>query len=597
MNVIAPVKSSSSVRDQARYMLRRVADCLVRENYRNLAQGEVIAASQAPFDDLTVAAAHYLIFAAPDGGRLFLPVEPDGFMQTWRVMTPPFVHVAKRGLALVDSSTEFLDIIGAGIEGEERVNLSAFLDECQAAIEQGVICEAARAIPAPAAEKIAHHPDWHEAMLTNDRLASFLDHPFYPTARAKHGFAIDDLMAYGPEYQGTFRLNWLALPQAGLSLQGRVPTVWPSFRDVGLDAVLEHTHALLPVHPFMHGERMDAILAEAGLSKRAHAAPGEWLEVAPTLSVRALSVIDEPGLHIKLPLAISTLGRLNLRAIKAVTINDGHVVHALLEDIRSDDPVLAQKLLLTDESSGGHYDGNCFLGYIVRRYPVALDAFEPVPVAALMAHMPDGRPYALHLVERYYGGDVHRFIDDFCDLLLDVHLRLAARYGIELEANQQNSILLFHREKAGLRLLLKDNDSPRINGTVLRRAYPGSAEWIDRLQDERIASGDGVAQMLITITVQLNLGAIVEGLGRHLGQVYGFRRRLRIAVERSLDKLESEGVAVAPLRAALLEATHFPIKYLLRAATLEPRPAVGAADVNKAYGYTAPNFLIGGADR
>lgn len=596
MNIATAVKSARSVRDHSRYILRRVADCFVRENYRGIALGKVMSAERAPFNKLIAPTDHYLVHAAADGGTLFLPVEPDGFLQEWRVGAPPFVHVARQGARLIDSVTEFLEIMKSGLEGEDSANVSAFLDECQAAIEQGAICDEARDTSAPAAARLASHPEWHRAMLANDRLASFIDHPFYPTARAKHGFAADDLITYGPEYQRPFRLAWLALPKDGLSVQGEAPAPWPSFADVGLDPALANTHALLPVHPFMRGERMERILAEGGMTDRAYMAPQDYLEVVPTLSVRALAIIEEPGLHIKVPLAISTLGRLNVRAIKAITINDGHVIHSLLEAIRADDEVLQAKLLLTDESGGAHHAGERFLAYIVRRYPQGLDGCEPVPVAALMAPMPDGRPYALHLADRHYAGDVERFLREFCDLLLGVHLRLAARYGIELEANQQNSILLFDKRQGGLRLLLKDNDSPRIDAAALRAAFPGSEAWIGRLQDARITQTDAaaIAQMLITITIQLNLGAVIEGLGRHLDRPGTYRNLLRAAVERQLDRLDSQGIAIGPLRIALLEASHFPIKYLLRAATLETRKAIGAADVNKAYGHTAPNFLFAG---
>ena len=595
MNIVTAVKPAPSVRDHSRYILRRVADCLVRENYRDIALGTVIPAESAPFDRLIAPTDHYLAYEAADGGTLFLPVEPDGFMQAWRVGAPPFVHVARQGARLIDSVTEFLEIMKMGLEGEDGANLSAFLDECQAAIEQGALCDVARDTASPNATRLAAHPEWHRAMLANDRMASFVDHPFYPTARAKHGFAADDLIAYGPEYQHSFRLVWLALPREGLSVQGAVPGLWPSFADVGLDPALEHSHALLPVHPFMRGERMDRILAEAGITDRAYMAPRDYLEVVPTLSVRAVAVLEEPGLHIKLPLAISTLGRLNLRAIKPVTINDGDVAHSLLEAISADDAVLQAKLFLTDESGGAHHGGERFLAYIVRPYPAGLDDCEPVPVAAMMAPMPDGRPYALHLIDRYYKGDVERFLGEFCDLLLGVHLRLAARYGIELEANQQNSVVLFDRGERGLRLLLKDNDSPRIDATALLAAFPGADAWIGRLQDARITQTDtpAIAQMLITITIQLNLGAVIEGLGRHLGRPGAYRCLLQAAVERQLDQLADEGIAIGPLRTALLEARHFPIKYLLRAATLATREAIGAADVNKAYGHTAPNFLLG----
>lgn len=594
MNITAAVKPAPSVRNHSRYILKRVADCFVRENYRDIAQGQIIPARSAPFDKLITQTHHYLAYEADDGSTLFLPVESDGFMQEWRVAATPFVHVAGQGARLIDSITEFLGIMKKGLGKEESANLALFLQECQSAIEQGAICDAARDQPSLGETRLAHHPEWHKAMLANDRVASFLDHSFYPTARAKHGLSALDLIAYGPEYQQAFPLAWIALPKDGLSVQGSMPPQWPSFSDVGLDPRLGQTHALLPIHPFMRGEKIDNVLAEAGMLDCAYMAPNEYLEVVPTLSVRAMALVAEPGLHIKLPLAMSTLGRLNLRSIKPATINDGNAVQCLLEALAGHDSALRGKLFMTDESGGAHHSGNPFLAYILRRYPDGLTPFEPVPVAALMAPMPDERPYVLHLVDRHYGGNVDQFIDDFCDLLLSVHLRLAARYGVELEANQQNSIILFDRQQGGLRLLLKDNDTPRIDAVMLEKAFPGANAWIDQLQDARLVRTDpaAFAQMLITITIQLNLGTVIEGIGRHFGDPARCRSLLTAVVERQLDSLAAEGIETEPLRKALLGVEQFPIKYLLRAATLEARKGSGTTDVNKAYGHTAPNFLL-----
>lgn len=54
MNIATAVKPAPSVRDHSRYILRRVADCLVRENYRGMALCKVIPAKSAPFDKLRV---------------------------------------------------------------------------------------------------------------------------------------------------------------------------------------------------------------------------------------------------------------------------------------------------------------------------------------------------------------------------------------------------------------------------------------------------------------------------------------------------------------------------------------------------------------
>eukprot|EP01034_Spumella_vulgaris_P045144 gene45144-56207_t len=86
--------------------------------------------------------------------------------------------------------------------------------------------------------------------------ATFIDHPLYPTARAKLGFDRAALEAYGPESQQPFQLRWLALPRHLVQEHGRGarqgpadsmdcagqpgqaglerPTAWPTFADVGL---------------------------------------------------------------------------------------------------------------------------------------------------------------------------------------------------------------------------------------------------------------------------------------------------------------------------------------------------------------------------
>lgn len=75
------------------------------------------------------------------------------------------------------------------------------------------------------------------------------------------------------------------------------------------------------------------------------------------------------------------------------------------------------------------------------------------------------------MVERFYAGSLQHWLDDYLDLLLQVHLRLWLRYGIALEANQQNAVLMFEAGQP-LCLLMKDNDAARL-APALRRELPG----------------------------------------------------------------------------------------------------------------------------
>jgi len=99
--------------------------------------------------------------------------------------------------------------------------------------------------------------------------------------------------------------------------------------------------------------------------------------------------------------------------------------------------------------------------------------------------------------------------------------------------------------------------------------------------------------MFTTITLQLNLAVLTEGLAE---RVSGFSRertyaRLRERTAATLDDLAAEGEDVALARQVLLDDDYLYIKYLLSAATLLDKGKTGAMDVNKFYGKSAPNFL------
>lgn len=595
VTIKARYQDGCSARQHGARIATRVIDAFIREDFRGLISGgRIVGAEDAPV--LLPPAANAVFWLSKQLGRgtVHIPVLPCRFMQEWRLASLPLSWTTEESVRPITSLTEIVEIFSSGLDEEQRANLEAFREECLTAIEHAMLCDAAQNQPAEQDTTLAQHPTWHRAMMRHDRYGAFSDHPFYPTARAKVGFNASDLISYGPEYGGSFKLDWLALPKQDFINQGERPAIWPDFEQVGLDPLLASDHVLLPVHPFMRDERIAVALQEAGLSDKAIVAPLSAVEVTPTLSVRALSIVDEPGLHIKLPLAIRTLGHLNLRAIKPDTIQDGNVIQSLLGRIGDRDRAIGEHLLLTDESCGGCHSNHRFLSFILRRYPSAMAGTRPVPVASFMTEMSDTRPLILHLIDEHFSGDVAQFLATYVELMLSVHLRLWARYGIALEANQQNSVVLFDENAARLRLLLKDNDSPRIERTRLAHAAPDLVPLISDLCDPRIAGSDstGLAQMVTTITFQLNLAFIIEGLAKNLRvSAEPYYQILRLAIHRHLTQLDAEGLDTADIRAHLIEPAYLPIKYLLRAASLESRSTLHASDINKFYGTSAPNFL------
>jgi hypothetical protein len=457
-----------------------------------------------------------------------------------------------------------------------------------------------------------------------DALAAARPHPAYPTAACRLGFTDEDSLRYAPEFRPEFELAWVAIPRAALvtARPGR-PGWWPEMAEVGLPGGLAASHELLPVHPLTARRGLAPALAEAGLTGGgltgggltgggltggglggAVVAPGRRLAVRPTLSTRTVAVTADPGVQLKLPLPVSTLGRLNRRGLVPRTLSDGALTGRLLAGLTARDPALGG-LLLADDGDFTHA-GHPALGYLRRRLPDGLGAHRVVSVAALLAPVPGAEgPMEVHgeaqgaagrlvideLAGLGWGGDPVAFFRAYLDLLFGVQVRLFTRYGIALESHQQNAAVV---AGAGApRLLVKDFDGALIHHARLSGALGGAGPEPGAFGDQRLLTGsdDELADVFITITVHLCAGALAFGLAR---RGYAPLGELLAAVRESLaDALDREDgtPAARRLRARVLEADRLTGKAMVTAGTLTEKSRSGARDINKFYGPGGPNYL------
>ncbi|WP_372361208.1 IucA/IucC family protein [Xanthomonas sp. NCPPB 1325] len=575
--------------DDQRYIATRIIDACLREDLRG-----IVSRGQAATPDPGVLAqwsdpgpvdGWWRITHLP-GGTLWLPIHHGGVLQDFSACSDRWVVQTADAAQLEQGARAWLQRMGAELDAQTLQLHRAYADEADcAAAHRGLACQAYDA-QAPALATALQHADPAERAYRCDQLASYRDHPFYPTARAKAGLEASELRDYAPEFAPTFALRWLAIPHALVSCTSTPPAaLWPDLATLGLPPALAHTHLAWPVHPLVW-ERLEQPGFE--LPAGAVRAPRAWLQVRPTLSVRTLVPVQQPHLHLKLPIPMRTLGALNLRLIKPSTLYDGHWLERALRGIDAHDSALRGRCVFVDESHGGHVGQTRHLAYLVRRYP-PLDDATLVPVAALCAWLPDGRPMAIHLAEQFAHGDVQAWWRDYTELLLAVHLRLWLRYGIALEANQQNSVLVYaHGQRT--RLLMKDNDAARIAMPQLRAQVP-DIDTLGPLRDARIAVDDAqaLAQMFCTIVLQLDLQAVLEGLAEWQPALRApLAAQLQAQLARTLEHLHAEGIDTAPAR-DLLAMPRLPVKYLLSAGSLLSKQLTGASDINKFYGNSAPN--------
>ncbi|VWX37151.1 conserved hypothetical protein [Limnobacter sp. 130] len=557
-----------------RIALRLINTCL-REDVRNLLSLGRIEANEGRT---------FLVFDhLPTACRIEVKESPS--MQTHRA-TNPHWEIRQHGQWVEQhGARQWIRFLAQGLPEDSAALYRNYELEVQAAIDQTVLCDQTYTEQQHQLNFNDSPRNWAERMLHADQMASFLDHPYYPTARAKFGMDTSELKAYSPEFNPTFELAWFAVPASEFESTGTEPVWWPTLAQVGLPQSLCTTHTLLPVHPMMR-----AAIAQ-GIPESIEA-PHTYLSVKPTLSVRTVAVLNHPASHLKLPMPIATLGQKNIRYIKPSTLRDGDWFARALASIEQTNEGIKGLYRHVDESFTGCYKQLNTAGFLHRLYPAELPDETLATVATLCSPMPSGKSYLLEYLEQQ-GQDLQSWWASYCTLMIGVHLRLWIQHGIALESNQQNSVLSLRPGRPPT-LVMKDNDAARLWPSRFETAAASHGHNVHDLQDARILVNDEapLAHMFITITLQLNLLAVLDGLA----QSGALNRQqalltLRKAIEHTLSNLRKEGFDTDLASELLLYSRMHPVKYLLQSASLLSKQECGARDVNKFYGMTGPNPL------
>ncbi|MET9336986.1 IucA/IucC family protein [Nonomuraea sp. NPDC003804] len=482
------------------YLARRILDALLREDYGDLAK-RVTRSKEG------------VALLLADGRRVRLA--PGLLFQDFVVADDELLGLEQ----VLNTLQEIAD--PADAEG-----VAAFFDECVEALHALELHDEHR--PRITGRRLADY----------EALAAFVDHPVYPTARARAGLSDEELLAYAPEFAPSFELRWAWVPRSDVT---GAATQW---------GPQEGGAVLMPVHPLSVG----ALPPRARL---AHGGPR--ITVRPTLSMRTVQLDDRTQL--KLPLPTSTLGRRNRRSIKPSTLADGASAERLLRALA--DP----GILLADEQTYAHA-GHEYLGWMLRRLPEG----RIIPVAAL--NVPEVREEL---------GDVEDLLTRYLTTLLRWNVRLFVRYGVALEAHQQNLALVIDGG-ADLKLLVKDNDGLLVSPARLAAAGVTPPSFTD----ERMLTDDphALADVFVTITLHLAAASIA------FGALPADRAAMLVrgCLEEALAEHGDDPMARL-LRARTLDAVRLTGKSMITAGTLVAKERSGARDVNKFYGTSGPNYL------
>ncbi|WP_296228484.1 NRPS-independent rhizoferrin synthetase [Ralstonia sp. UBA689] len=373
--------------------------------------------------------------------------------------------------------------------------LSAELDNSQ---DNDTLCQAYRLAWGErlAAEHGATAPQDALALLVGDGTPQALarteqwgtgGHPWHPAYKTRLGLAPDQVIALSPEFEAQVPIGLVAVAAHRLqvsTMEGTQPyAAW--FAATFPEAMTAFRKALLvrrlapegwlplPVHPWQRDTTLNETFAAEFAAGELITLPDITIATRPTMSFRTVAATTAPGgPMLKLPVSMRLTSVERTVSPKSAVM--GPRVSALLERILAADAALSAVLSIVPERHGIHLAGTSderarHLSMIVRDNPTTRVARSQrlLPVGALFT--PDfttdmTQPAAPTLLDtvlsRQTAGTrserAARFFDAYLHVAIPAIVGLYLRYGIALEAHQQNTFVVIDAAGMPVRLVVRD---------------------------------------------------------------------------------------------------------------------------------------------
>lgn len=493
----------------------------------------------------------------------------------------------------VEDPIELLELVAPAVQGAPSRDLSRFAGEVIDGLLNDALCRAYRSAwnerlrEAVSAARQSSFWGWLKERPDRQNQTVLLEqwgavgHPYHPTHKTRLGMTPAEVLAFCPEFEPQVQVGLVAARREltrGETMPGAPPreqwldSRFPAQAEAWRDALAERGHdpgdyVALPVHPWQVQHVIPKRFSRSIASGDLVLLPTPTIPCAPLVSVRTLvpsTPAEAPHLKLSLGLRLTSVER----TISPRSCEMGPRVSKLLQGLTESDDVLSSTLRILPEEAGMYYasadpeelEEARHLAALLRCNPYRLCAEDDivVPATALTADSPmTGAPLFLDLLEA--GADagpaaIRTRLADYAETFLRPLLTLYLRYGIGLEAHQQNTLALYSRAGGLQGFIFRDFGGIRIHEASLRRAGLDLEIHPDRLTvvDERAV----VRRKLISRALLRHLGFLVSRICQHLQTSEGpFWSDIAEVVQTLLDDLQGD-VAAATWRqdrAALLD--------------------------------------------
>ncbi|QLK86568.1 IucA/IucC family protein [Staphylococcus sp. 17KM0847] len=311
-------------------------------------------------------------------------------------------------------------------------------------------------------------------------------HPSHPLTKTKRPLTSSEIQAYAPEFMRVVPLKIVLVDQAIVCETSMetisnfmINTVIPDMARP-LRQFLEpyekelSNYRVLFVHPWQYENVIVQAFDEAIRLHKVIPTPFT-VDAKATLSFRTMYLLKRPY-HIKLPLNVQATSA--VRTVSTVTTVDGPHLSYQLQELLNEYPTLQVAM----EPYGVYVDAPADtarqFAMIVRQTPetTSSDITQLVTACLIERNPVDKQVVVDSLIEYLYGvvsdDTIRQFIREYSRALIIPLVGYIQKYGIALEAHQQNTILQINREDQKFSFIVRDLGGSRIDVQTLQKAVP-----------------------------------------------------------------------------------------------------------------------------
>ncbi|BAS45491.1 hypothetical protein SSCHL_0711 [Staphylococcus schleiferi] len=346
-------------------------------------------------------------------------------------------------------------------------------------------------------------------------------HPSHPLTKTKLPLTVDEIQKYAPEFMKVIPLKIVLVHQSILKftsmtdqedfvLSEIIPDMesqlrqWMQMYQSSLDEC-----RVMFVHPWQYE---NVITEEFGQWIAEHLViPTPFtVDSKATLSFRTMRLLKYP-FHIKLPMNVQATSA--VRTVSTVTTVDGPKLSYQLQEMLDIYPTLT----IAAEPYGAHLDVEADLARqfaMIVRYAIEdkKQNHTQIVTAALTQINPvDGQIVIDSLIEYVYGeisqDTIVQFMTQYMQALIPPLIGYIQKYGIALEAHQQNTVLQIDKDTHALSFIVRDLGGSRIEPQTLKQTVPELTVSNQSLITENI---DEVIAKFQHAVIQNQLGTVIH---------------------------------------------------------------------------------------